>query len=237
LLQTIKALSDKLQSVRNSFNPPKKFTFKKRKNASAISNDTAELVQSQKPPASTLPDILDATLSSTPTPPEEKPQRAPLKSIDEDVDDGISAGTGIQRPSFSKATNVTISKHEGLRIILPTSASHATSSGTVANLKRCVVDLSPPTANGAPFAALYLKNIKDSLVICGQVAGAIHITNIENSVIVTACQQFRMHGSRNVDIYLHSASRPIFEDCEGLRFAPLPDVYVSCCIVTTLIND
>jgi hypothetical protein len=36
-----------------------------------------------------------------------------------------------------------------------------------------------------------------------------------------------MHGSRDVDIYLHSASRPIFEDCEGLRFAPLPAVYVS----------
>ncbi|RII06108.1 hypothetical protein CUC08_Gglean009323 [Alternaria sp. MG1] len=34
-----------------------------------------------------------------------------------------------------------------------------------------------------------------------------------------------MHGSKDVDVYLHSTSRPIFEDCEGLRFAPLPDSY------------
>ena len=137
----------------------------------------------------------------------------------------MDGGSGIRRPSFSNASKITISKHEGLHIILPTSASHATSSGTVSNLHRCVVDLSPATANG-PFAALYLKNIKDSLIICGQIAGAIHITGMENSVVVTSCRQFRMHDSKNVDIYLHSASRPIFEDCNGLRFAPLPEVYV-----------
>ncbi len=62
--------------------------------------------------------------------------------------------------------------------------------------------------------------------MCGQVAGAIHITEVENSVIVASCRQFRMHSSKNVDVYLHSASRPIFEDCEGLRFAPLPEAYV-----------
>jgi hypothetical protein len=66
-----------------------------------------------------------------------------------------------------------------------------------------------------------------SLIITGQVAGAIHITDVSNSVIVTACRQFRMHGSKHVDVYLHSTSRPIFEDCEGLRFAPLPRIYVS----------
>lgn len=30
-----------------------------------------------------------------------------------------------------------------------------------------------------------------------------------------------MHGARNVDVYLHCGSRPIIEDCEGVRFAPL----------------
>jgi hypothetical protein len=145
----------------------------------------------------------------------------------EDDQDEIRSGSGIRRPLFSKSTQVTISKHKGLHIILPTTASHATSSGTVSSLQRCVVDLSTPTKTGAPFDVLYLRNIKNSLIICGQVAGAIHITDIENSVIVTACRQFRMHGSKNVDIYLYSTSRPIFEDCEGLRFAPLPSSYVS----------
>jgi hypothetical protein len=147
-------------------------------------------------------------------------------TVEDDVD-GIGSGTGIRRPSFSKSTKVTISKHEGIHVILPIAASHATSSGTVSNLRRCLVDLSLPTAHGAPFDALYVKNIKDSLILCGQVAGALHITGVENSVVVVACRQFRMHGSKNVDIYLHSTSRPIFEDCEGLRFAPLPEIYVS----------
>lgn len=36
-----------------------------------------------------------------------------------------------------------------------------------------------------------------------------------------------MHDSGNVAVYLHSASRPIFEDCVDLRFAPLPGVYMT----------
>ena len=111
-------------------------------------------------------------------------------------------------------------------IILPPTP-HATSSPTVSHLTHCIVDLSAPTKANAPFAALYLRSITSSLIITGQVAGAIHITDVSNSVIVTACRQFRMHGSKHVDVYLHSTSRPIFEDCEGLRFAPLPRVYVS----------
>ncbi|KAF1843758.1 tubulin-specific chaperone c [Cucurbitaria berberidis CBS 394.84] len=234
--EAIKALSEKLQNIRNSFNPPKKFQFKTRRPPSAIPrNGAAELAQSPQPHAPvSASDTSNTNSSIAPTPldkllpgEDNRQKEATLNNIEEDGLDGIDSGTGIRRPSFSNATKVTISKHEGLHIILPTSASHATSSGTVANLRRCIVDLSPPTANGAPFAALYLKNIKDSLIICGQVDGAIHITDIENSVIVTSCRQFRMHGSKNMDIYLHCASRPIFEDCEGLRFAPLPDAYMT----------
>lgn len=143
----------------------------------------------------------------------------------ENEDAGASAV--IRKPSFSNASSVTISNHSGLHIILPTSASHATSSGTVSNLRHCVVDLSPPTTNGGPFASLVLKNIKTSLIVCGRVSGPIHITGIEDCVVVTACRQFRMHGSKNVDVYLHCSSRPIIEDCEQIRFAPLPETYVS----------
>jgi len=87
--------------------------------------------------------------------------------------------------------------------------------------------MSSPTSTGGPFAGLTLKNIKASLVVCGQVAGATHITGLERSVIVAATRQFRMHGSKNVDVYLHCASRPIVEECEGVRFAPLPGVFAT----------
>jgi hypothetical protein len=53
----------------------------------------------------------------------------------------------------------------------------------------------------------------------------MHITNMRDSVLVVACGQFRMHDSKAVDVYLHCGSRPIIEDCEGVRFAPLPSVY------------
>jgi len=35
-----------------------------------------------------------------------------------------------------------------------------------------------------------------------------------------------MHESRDVDVYLLCGSRPIIEDCVGVRFAPLPEHYV-----------
>jgi hypothetical protein len=114
-----------------------------------------------------------------------------------------------------------------MHILLPTSASHATSSGTVSNIRHSVVDLSPPTTEGGPFASLTLKNIKRSLLVCGQVVGPAHITGVENSVITVACRQFRMHASKNIVVYLHCTSRPIIEDCEEICFAPLPDKYVS----------
>lgn len=39
-----------------------------------------------------------------------------------------------------------------------------------------------------------------------------------------------MHGSKKVDVYLHSASRPIIEDCVGIRFAPMPQALESLAI-------
>jgi Tubulin binding cofactor C len=40
------------------------------------------------------------------------------------------------------------------------------------------------------------------------------------------CRQFRMHECKNVDVYLSCSSRPIIEDCSGIRFSQLPDTYV-----------
>ncbi|KAH8727108.1 tubulin-specific chaperone C [Phaeosphaeriaceae sp. PMI808] len=202
--QTIRSLAEKLQTIRNSFNPPKKFSFKTRKNAAAISTNP-----------SFAPTSLDNSQLEG-----KRPQLAP-----EDIEeDGIENGPGIQRPLFPNAAKIVISNHSRLHLILPDIASHATSSGTVSKLQHCVVDLSAATAI-SPFSALYLKNISNSVIVCGQVAGAIHITDVQNSTLVISCRQFRMHGSKKVNIYLHAASRPIIEDCESVRFAPLPPAF------------
>jgi hypothetical protein len=72
--------------------------------------------------------------------------------------------------------------------------------------------------------------------VCGRVDGPAHITGVQDSVLVVSCRQFRMHSSRNVTIYLHSSSRPIIEDCAGLRFAPLPAPYADRVTATATPN-
>lgn len=114
-----------------------------------------------------------------------------------------------------------------MHIILPPSASHATSSGSLTDLNRCIVDMSVPTVSGAPFAGLALKSIKQSLIIAGQVAGAAHLTGLKSCIVVVESRQVRMHDCTDVDVYLKCMSKPIIEDCSSIRFAPLPECYKS----------
>ncbi|KAG9229632.1 tubulin-specific chaperone-like protein c [Amylocarpus encephaloides] len=233
-LFAIKGLSERLQETRAKLEPKAKFAFKtSQKNSSAGSiGDAAELasqqrgfkpgaVSSNESPIVTTP----ARLASPPGEPRDTVGELPSFPTDYNLElQGPSAGP-IRKPSFSQASNVNISNHTGLHIILPSSAAHATPSGALTGLKRCIVDMSVPTTDGAPFAGLALKNIKQSLIIAGHVAGAAHITGVENSTIVVESRQVRMHDCKNVDIYLHCASRPIIEDCNHVRFSPTPACY------------
>jgi len=132
----------------------------------------------------------------------------------------------IRKMSFASSNSVNISNHTGLHIILPSSAAHATSSGSLTNLRNCIVDMSVPTASGQPFAGLTIKSTKNSLLICGNVSGSAHITGVEGSVILVTTRQFRMHECKDCVVYLHVNSRPIIEDCHGIQFAPIPHSYI-----------
>jgi len=233
--QAIKALTEKLQETRSKFAPRSRFQFKTTKNSSAISlNDAAELAAEQrlqplggKGVGSSTESSMATTPANLMTPPSEAEARetvGELPSFPKNYNEEMTRAPGpIRQPSFSQATNVNISDHTGLHIILPSTAARATASGSITRLNRCIVDMSVPTANGAPFAGLALKNIKNSLIIAGHVAGAAHITSIENSIIVVAARQVRMHDCKNVDVYLYCASRPIIEDCSNIRFSPIPE--------------
>ncbi|OAA45403.1 Tubulin binding cofactor C [Metarhizium rileyi] len=131
----------------------------------------------------------------------------------------------VRKPSFSTARNIGIASQSHLHIILPSSAARATASGSLTDLKWCIVDMSVPTAQGKPFPGLALRNISHSLVVAGHVNGPVHITGVSNSIIVVTARQVRMHECKNVDIYLHCTSHPIIEDCTGIRFAQLPKCY------------
>ncbi|KAF2500072.1 tubulin-specific chaperone c [Lophium mytilinum] len=222
--EAIKALNDKLQKTRLAFAPRSKFAFKTaHKNPSAISlSSAAELAAQKTPRVPGYPsDTSTGPSSFAPTPLDA------ASPVDEKPEEGLYSKNAAS--TKAPTTVITISNHTNAHIVLPHSTSHTTTTGTVSNLRRCVADMSTPTssANGHPFAGLTLRNIKNSLIVCGQVAGATHVTSVENSVVVAATRQFRMHGSKNVDVYLHSASRPIVEECEGVRFAPLPASYIT----------
>ena len=142
---------------------------------------------------------------------------------------------GVRKPSFSQARDIDISNHRGMHIILPATASRATASGTLTELRGCVLDMSAPFASkkkgvhhggAAPFNTLAVRNISGSLVIAGQVAGPAHVTGVRDSVLVVNARQVRMHECRNVTVYLWCGSHPIIEDCEDVRVAPLPKVFL-----------
>lgn len=239
-VQAIKALSEKFHDTKAKVAPKSRFAFKtKSKNNLALSITGAPELASencQDVKANLFP--TESFLGTTPAllmMPAGQPAGStkdnlnglPTFGKDYNNELGISPLTkSIRKPSFSQATNVSLSGHTALHIILPSSASHATSSGSLTNLNRCIVDMSVPTANGAPFAGLALKNIKHSLIVAGHVAGAAHITAVKDSIIVVASRQVRMHECKNVDIYLLCASRPIIEDCSNVRFSPMPDCFV-----------
>ncbi|KAI9717370.1 MAG: hypothetical protein M1812_004722 [Candelaria pacifica] len=231
----LKALSEKLMETRSTLAPKSRFAFKTaRKNASAISlNDAAEIASQQRlrmtgysSNRSSAESSMSTTPNYIPTPPSEPNDSSPRLGVKGPGNKLLSPQTAaVRKPSFSESTSVMISNHTSVHIILPSSASHATSSGSLTSLRRCVVDMSVSTASGQPLAGLTLKNIRDSLLVCGHVNGPTHVTGVENSVIVVACRQFRMHECRGCDVYLLCASRPIIEGCNDIRFAPLPELY------------
>ncbi|THV97905.1 TBCC-domain-containing protein, partial [Aureobasidium pullulans] len=228
--EAIKALSDKLQKTRAQAAPKPKFSFKK-KNASAISiNDAAELAAKRRllQPNSNFSSNV-SSFATTPLTMPQTPANGPVETEPDNsrADEHTTITEGIRKMSFSKATKINISNHNNIHIMLPSSATHATSgtSGTVTNVRNSVIDMS--ISSTSAFATLTLKNIKESLIVCGHVDGAVHITGVEDSVLVVATRQFRMHESKNVKVYMLCKSRPIIEDCEGIEFAELPGCYAT----------
>ena len=52
--------------------------------------------------------------------------------------------------------------------------------------------------------------------------GSIYVTECSDCTFVLGARQVRLHTSSGCDFYLHVASHPIVERCDGLRFAPYP---------------
>ncbi|KAK1498312.1 tubulin binding cofactor C [Colletotrichum tamarilloi] len=237
--QAVKALTDKLNETTAKLAPRSRFQFKPRGASSATTSTTNGPAAPKIDPRL----IVGASLADPFSPSRGGPVTAPPSSsvtqaATEMDSDGLGdlpnfpknyneemarpSATKVRKPSFSTAKDIAIFGQDGLHIILPSSASRATSSGRLTDLKGCVVDMSIALSGHTSFANLALKNVERSLIVAGNVAGPAHITGASDSIIVVSARQVRIHECRNVDIYLHCSSHPIIEDCSNMRFAPLP---------------
>lgn len=243
-MQAIKALQDKLTETRAAVEPRPKFSFKTKKNASAISlSDAAELAAQgrrgipgyRSPGTSSMNSSEGHTPNYPSTPPadpmrpQQRPELAPTSVPSIAFGDADQKAEPAEKGGAFAATSVSsvsVDNHYGLHIMLPSSGSTSTVPANITSLRHCVVDMSIPTSNGKPYASLTVKGVRESLLVCGQVDGPAHITAMENSVIVVSSRQFRMHSCADVDVYLSCSSNPIIEDCTNIRFSRIPRAYV-----------
>ncbi|KAK7899888.1 hypothetical protein LTR67_003634 [Exophiala xenobiotica] len=240
--EAIKALQERLDETRKAFAPKPKFAFKTaHKSPSALSlNDAAEMAAEKRRgvPGFLSPDS-ETNSSFTNTPAyNTTPQNERVTEGEEETIDPVNIKRQIQaaadtrkdsttdRPSLSTtATSISITNQTHTHIILPSSSLNSQTPCSLSRLSNCVLDLSIPTTATAPFASITINRVSTSLLLCGSVSGPAHITGVKNSILTIKCRQFRMHECHNVDVYLHCTSRPIIEDCKGIRFAPLPNFH------------
>ncbi|KAM3963635.1 tubulin-binding cofactor C [Aphomia sociella] len=85
---------------------------------------------------------------------------------------------------------------------------------TLRNLKNCTIGLK------GVMGTLHMTNLENCVILSGPVTSSVFVEKCTHCKIVTACQQLRMHTSSKCDIYLHVTSKGIVEDCTEIRTAP-----------------
>ncbi|XP_043447356.1 tubulin-specific chaperone C [Prionailurus viverrinus] len=67
---------------------------------------------------------------------------------------------------------------------------------------------------------LRLAKARSCTVLCGPVSTSVFLEDCSDCVLAVACQQLRVHTTRDTRIFLQVTSRAIVEDCSGIQFAP-----------------
>ncbi|PSR75827.1 tubulin-specific chaperone C [Coniella lustricola] len=253
--QALKALREHLNVQTSRFGPRSRFAFSPRSKERFLSSSPPRNTQAQVS-ASNNSNAAAAAVQQSEDKVGDLPKFDNTKGKNYNAEMASQSGTGIRKPSFSTARDIDISSHRGMHIILPATASRATTSGSITDLRNCVLDMSVPTLRrgltenqddddddetepskkatkkrrtlkASPFSSLAIKDISRSVIIAGRVAGPAHITGVKDAVLVVNARQVRIHECENVSVYLWAGSRPIIEDCTGMRFAEIPAQYLT----------
>ncbi|EPY76668.1 tubulin-specific chaperone C [Camelus ferus] len=67
---------------------------------------------------------------------------------------------------------------------------------------------------------LRLTKARGCTLLCGPVSTSVFLEDCSDCVLAVACQQLRVHTTRDTRIFLQVTSRAIVEDCTGIQFAP-----------------
>jgi tubulin-specific chaperone C len=234
--EAVKALSEKLETVRAGLAPRPKFTFRgqlKARGRGVVREDVVGVGAGTGEGKSSgeASSAVDGVLEDNRLLVGKEDGGMDSGNEGQKVLDEINARireekATIHKPVFSSAPQILLSNHSEANIHFTPYSAPADSSSNLRNLTSCVVDLTAASPSTAPLAGLTLRDVSRSVIVCGVISGPIHITNMTDSILVVSCRQFRMHECKNVDVYLHCGSKPIVEDVEVIKFAPLPDIYV-----------
>ncbi|BFI05987.1 tubulin-specific chaperone C [Marchantia polymorpha subsp. ruderalis] len=91
---------------------------------------------------------------------------------------------------------------------------------TLSNLNKCKVYLR------GRLTTLYIDSLRNCQIFVGPVTGSVFIENVENSTLVLASHQIRIHSTKSTDFYVRVRSRPIVEYTTKNRFAPYAFSYL-----------
>lgn len=80
------------------------------------------------------------------------------------------------------------------------------------DIKNCSVKL-----YGNP-TTIHITNMQNCQIYSGPVTTSVFVENVKDSSLHLACQQLRIHETRNTDFFVHVTSKAIIEDSQNVRF-------------------
>ncbi len=72
---------------------------------------------------------------------------------------------------------------------------------------------------GSP-STLHATQLDGCTIVCGPVATSVFVDECKETVFALACQQLRVHSTKQTSFFLHVTSRAIIEDCAEVKFGP-----------------
>ncbi|KAI5118954.1 hypothetical protein M0805_006300 [Coniferiporia weirii] len=211
--EQLQELETRVEALRTSSAPKAKFSFKKK---TLGSGSTTSIV----PP--TAPE-------STARPSEGQRQLAPAAAS------ASTPGLTLGPTSYEYFTPASLSQPSQLPSGSASGTGVPCTDLTISGLDHCVVDLISRKSGAGQYGqnldsagidmglkAVHIHDVKDSLLLLGNVRGSVLVHNLERCTVVGTCHQLRVHSSHATRFHVHVASNAVIEDCSNLAFGPYP---------------